>query len=139
MTALANTTPVYDQRLAVLIVVKIMQQTGHFADAIKEWNRKPLNLKGPSPSSRIFFIAAEEERLETETTGEAGYHAANSAATNTGNQPARRRLHSAHQLLPHPRPNPIQNSTLAATANILLKATKRKPPSRTKWEAAPRW
>ena len=83
MTALANTTPVCD-RLAVLIVVKIMQQTGHFDDAIKEWNRKPLNDR---TFHEIFFIAAEEERQETETTGEAGYHTANSAATDTATKP----------------------------------------------------
>ena len=147
MTTLAYTTPVCD-RAAVLHVVAKMKQTGHFADAIKEWNRKPLNDRSFA-ESRIFFIAAEEERQETETTGEAGYHAANSAATDTAtnrpdeDSPALTNYCHTHGLT-RSKFHTSCNCKYPAEghkkeANILLKATKRKPPSPRKWEAAPTW
>jgi hypothetical protein len=79
------TIPVSD-RAAVLNVLGIMTQAGHFTDAIKEWNGKPLS-DNSHANSETHFPAAEEEHQETTATGQAGHHTTNNAATEATTNP----------------------------------------------------
>ena len=77
----ANKDPITD-KTAIRAGLEILENTGHFTLAIREWRLKADALK-TLPNFRTHFALADIERKRTATSRSAGYHQAAQVSANT--------------------------------------------------------